>query len=213
MRAARCRAISAIGGRPWSSRSAPTAAARTSTRSRRSISAAPAERDTAAFCRQGYGALLAKLAEGIPVQLDTRGEARRHHRPRHQGRAVDDQGHDRRRATASSPPPPTCVLRAHQVRRRPAQAPARRAGEAHARQLRPHRAGAARQSARTAARRSGVREVGRPAHRRAARQCRRHAAVGDFESAASSAASLPRRATRRWSSSRSNGSPACSAPT
>jgi monoamine oxidase len=29
------------------------------------------DRDTAAFCRQGYGALLAKLAEGIPVQLDT----------------------------------------------------------------------------------------------------------------------------------------------
>ena len=29
------------------------------------------ERDIAAFCRQGYGALLAKLAEGIPVELDT----------------------------------------------------------------------------------------------------------------------------------------------
>ena len=28
-------------------------------------------RDIAAFCRQGYGALLAKLAEGIPVELDT----------------------------------------------------------------------------------------------------------------------------------------------
>ena len=40
-------------------------------RSRRSISAAPTSRDTAAICRQGYGALLAKLAEGIPVQLDT----------------------------------------------------------------------------------------------------------------------------------------------
>jgi monoamine oxidase len=39
------------------------------------ISAADAsragDRDTAAFCRQGYGALLAKLAEGIPVQFDT----------------------------------------------------------------------------------------------------------------------------------------------
>jgi monoamine oxidase len=29
------------------------------------------DRDVGAFCRQGYGALLAKLAEGIPVQLDT----------------------------------------------------------------------------------------------------------------------------------------------
>jgi monoamine oxidase len=30
-----------------------------------------AERDTAAFCRQGYGALLEKLAAGIPVELET----------------------------------------------------------------------------------------------------------------------------------------------
>jgi monoamine oxidase len=30
-----------------------------------------ADRDISAFCRQGYGALLAKLAEGIPVELET----------------------------------------------------------------------------------------------------------------------------------------------
>jgi monoamine oxidase len=30
-----------------------------------------AERDTAAFCRQGFGTLLAKLAQGLPVQLST----------------------------------------------------------------------------------------------------------------------------------------------
>jgi monoamine oxidase len=30
-----------------------------------------AERDAGAFCRQGYGALLAKLAEGIPVELES----------------------------------------------------------------------------------------------------------------------------------------------
>ena len=30
-----------------------------------------AERDAAAFCRQGYGALLAKLAEGIPVEMES----------------------------------------------------------------------------------------------------------------------------------------------
>jgi monoamine oxidase len=29
------------------------------------------DRDVGAFCRQGYGALLAKLAEGIPVEFDT----------------------------------------------------------------------------------------------------------------------------------------------
>jgi monoamine oxidase len=30
-----------------------------------------AERDVGAFCRQGYGALLAKLAEGIPVEMES----------------------------------------------------------------------------------------------------------------------------------------------
>src|SRR5580700_7473685 len=30
-----------------------------------------AERDVDSFCRQGYGALLAKLAEGLPIQLGT----------------------------------------------------------------------------------------------------------------------------------------------
>jgi monoamine oxidase len=30
-----------------------------------------AERDSSAFCRQGFGALLAKLGEGLPVQLST----------------------------------------------------------------------------------------------------------------------------------------------
>ena len=34
------------------------------------------ERDIGAFCRQGYGALLAKLAEGIPVQFEFAGDAR-----------------------------------------------------------------------------------------------------------------------------------------
>jgi monoamine oxidase len=29
------------------------------------------ERDTASYCRQGFGGLLAKLAEGVPVQLNT----------------------------------------------------------------------------------------------------------------------------------------------
>lgn len=29
------------------------------------------DRESGAFCRQGYGALLAKLAEGIPIQFDT----------------------------------------------------------------------------------------------------------------------------------------------
>ena len=63
--------------------------------------------------------------------------------------------------------------------------------------LRPRRAGAAGQSAAIAARRSGVREGIRPAHRGAARQCVGHAALRWSRSAASSAASWPRRARPR----------------
>ena len=65
------------------------------------------DRDTAAFCRQGYGALLAKLAEGMPVQLDT---AAKLVDITSRGTKVElstTQGRDHRRATASSPPPPT----------------------------------------------------------------------------------------------------------
>ena len=87
------------------------------------------DRDAAAFCRQGYGALLAKLAEGIPVQLDTRGDARRH---RGRGNRVElstTEGRDRRPLHASSPRRPTSGAGPHQVRRRPAQAPAQDALE------------------------------------------------------------------------------------
>ena len=67
-------------------------------------------RDTGAFCRQGYGALLAKLAEGIPVSLDTAVQlvdiAGRGTRVEVDAR----ERHDRRPPHASSPHPPTCVL-------------------------------------------------------------------------------------------------------
>ena len=106
-----------------------------------------------------------------------RGEARGHHRPRHQGGGVDHEGHCHR--------PPHHHHRVnqrdtgpHEVRRRPAQALPGRARKAQARQLRPHRAGAQGQSARPAARRSGDREIVGAAHRRSACQCRRHAAYG-----------------------------------
>ena len=58
------------------------------------------ERDVDAYCRQGFGALLAKLAEGLPVQvstpvtrINTQGARRHHARNRRQGRAAGARGH------------------------------------------------------------------------------------------------------------------------
>ena len=64
------------------------------------------DRDTAAFCRQGYGALLAKLAEGIPVQLDTAVTARRRAGAA-TGSSCRPSRARSRAATASSPRRPT----------------------------------------------------------------------------------------------------------
>ena len=133
-----------------------------------------AERTTATFCRQGFGALLAALAEGVTVQLstpvksiDTRrslavetGEGHADRARRHRHRL--DQHHCR------GP---------HSILARTAAPCHRRLRPALARQLRPHRAGACRQSARPRQRRPGVREIRRQPHRRHARQCVRHAAV------------------------------------
>ena len=213
LRAARCRAISATGGPTVEFALGPYISGKDLGEISAVDLSRAGERDTGAFCRQGYGALLAKLAEGIPVQLDTA------------VKLVDITGARQPRSSCrrrrARSPAATCIITAstnvvlgpHQVRRRPAEAPAGCAGEAQARQLRSHRAGAARQSARPAARRSGVREVVGPAHRRAAGQCRRHAAVGGLGRRPVRPRSRRRRATRRWSISRSNGSPACSAPT
>ena len=137
------------------------------------------DRDTAAFCRQGYGALLAKLAEGIPVQLDTA------------VRLVDAGGRGNRvelSTTKGAIAGRYCIITASTnavldrikfdgglPKRHQDALEKLKLG-----QLRPHRAGAHRQSARSAARRSGVREIVRRANRRAARQCRRLAAVGGF---------------------------------
>ena len=52
-------------------RSAPTAAAKDLGEISALDFSKSVERDAGAFCRQGYGALLAKLAEGIPVELET----------------------------------------------------------------------------------------------------------------------------------------------
>ena len=78
LRAGAAEGSAATGGRRSSSCSGRSAAARISARSRRWISRNPLERDIDAFCRQGFGALLAKLAEGLPVQLVDAGHADRH---------------------------------------------------------------------------------------------------------------------------------------
>ena len=170
------------------------------------------DRDTAAFCRQGYGALLAKLAEGIPVQLDTRGEARRH---RGRGTRVELS------TTKGTIAGRYCIITASTnvvldrikfdgglPKRQQDALEKLKLGSFDHIALELHR-----QSARPAARRSGVREIVRPANRRAARQCRRHAAVGGFGRRQVRPRARPSRATRRWSSSRWNGSAGCSAPT
>ena len=171
-----CRRISASGSPPSSSRSGPIAAARTSMRFRRSISAA---RRTATSLRSAARAT-ARCWPSSPRAFrcsSTRGRSSSSHRRGSKVERRHDKGAIIGRfciITAST----NAVLDRHQVRRRPAEAPSGGAREAEARQLRSHRAGANRQSARAAARRSGVREIVGPAHRGAARQCRRHAAVG-----------------------------------
>ena len=169
--ARRCRRISASGGRRWNSCSAPSAAARISTKFRRWIWPRRRARHRCVL-PPGLRRAAGKARRRHSGAARHAGDARRHHRPRntveiddraraHQRARRDRHGVDQRARVGPD-----------QVRRRPAEAPHRRAREALARQLRSRRAGAEGQSARTAARRSGVREGDRPAHRGAARQCR-----------------------------------------
>ena len=72
LRARRCRRISAIGGRRSNSCSGRSAAARTLDEISAVDFARSLERDVDAFCRQGFGALLAKLGADLPVQLERR---------------------------------------------------------------------------------------------------------------------------------------------
>ena len=110
-----------------------------------------AERDNNAFCRQGFGALLAKLAAGLPVQLATP-VTRIEYWSRHAARGAD-------RPRARSDPravivtASTNVLAAGKIKFAP-DLPKRQldaVDQAQARQPRSHRAGADGQSARAAA--------------------------------------------------------------
>ena len=130
------------------------------------------ERDVDAFCRQGFGTLLMKLAEGLPVELSAPVTPRRHvgtRRRRHR----DHQGPHQRARGHRHGLDQCAVERQDQVRARPAQAPARRAATSSRSAATTASPGIARQSARPAARRPDVREGRERAHGGDARQCRR----------------------------------------
>ena len=77
----RCRTISATGVRRSNSCSARTIAAKDLTQMSSLDFARAAERNAAAFCKQGFGALLAVLAQGLTVQLSTPARSDRHQKP------------------------------------------------------------------------------------------------------------------------------------
>ena len=84
-----------------------------------------AERDVDAFCRQGFGALLAKLAEGLPVRVVGAGDANRHARPRGGVDIVTAKGRISARAVIVTVSTNVLTERQDQVHARSAEAPAR----------------------------------------------------------------------------------------
>ena len=134
------------------------------------------ERDNGSFCRQGLGALLARLAAGLPHPARFAGEDHRMvEPPAPRGRFRQRPVPDRRRHRHG------VDQRAHrrqaQVRARSAQASSRCRQQAQARQPRSHRVGADRQPARAAGRRARVRAEREPADRGDLRQ---HVRVHDL---------------------------------
>ena len=121
-----------------SSCSARSPAARIWRKCRPSISAQSAEREVDAFCRQGFGTLLASLAPGCPGRIVDAGDR---DRSTAQRRGRNAEGHDRRpRRHRHGLDQRARVRRASSSRLELPAAAARRHGQARARQLRPHRA-------------------------------------------------------------------------
>ncbi len=154
-----------------------------------------AERDSDAFCRQGYGALLARLAADLPVRLAT--PVRRIEWDRNGVDVETPKGMLRARTVIVTVS--TNVLASDKIEFKPElrEAPARCRGQALARQFRSHRARHAGQSARPATRRPGVRAIDRCAHRRTARQCVGHESASGRGRRRISAASWPPKARPR----------------
>ena len=154
-----------------------------------------AERDVQAYCRQGLGAVIAKLAADLPVRLSTPATRINWGGRRRRGR--DRAGHDRR-PRRHRHGVDQCAGRRQDAGSRPT---CRSASSTPIERLKLGSydhvdARAARQSARAAHRRAGVREIDRTAHRRAARQHVGQHAVHASMSAAASGASSPPRAPR-----------------
>ena len=129
-------------------------------------------------CRQGCGALIARLGEQVAGGAVDAGEPDRLERPRCRGGNSGRAGSPR--APPSSRCRATCSRRAiSSSRPRSAEAPARRRGKIRARQLRPHRPANAGQPAGAAARRGGHRAEQLHPHGAAVGQYRRIIAVPD----------------------------------
>ena len=116
------------------------------------------ERDYSAFCRQGYGALLAEPRGRPADSACDAGDPHRLGRPRR--RRGGERARPHRREHRDRHGVDQCArLRQDQIRSRPAQAASRCRRQAQARQLRPRDARTARQPARAAAGRTRVREI------------------------------------------------------
>ncbi len=124
-----------------------------------------AERDVDAFCRQGFGTLLARLAQGLPVQLSTPVT-----RIEWVGGPLEVQtvtpGRLTPRAIIVTVSTNALALGQNQIHSRAAAPAARRGKQAQARQLRSHRDRAGGQPAPVAARRPAVREIREQSHGR-----------------------------------------------
>ena len=151
-----------------------------------------AERDIDAFCRQGFGTLLMKLARRPARGIVGAGHANRHIGRDRRRRYCLRQGPHQRPRRDRHGVDQCADQRQDQVHPRSAQAPARCLRQALARQLRPDHSRIARQSARPAARRPDVRESEHPI---APPRCSPMSAVRLWRSSMSaenSAAILPR---------------------
>ena len=165
----RCRRISANGGRRIEFVLGPYGAGKDLAEISAVDFSRGAERDNDAFCRQGFGALIAKLAAGRRAARDA-GDADRMVEP-HQRVGHDQPRPVRRARRHRHGVDQRAHLRQDQVRARAAQARSRCRRQAQARQPRSRGAGVHRQSARAAPRRADVREIGEQSHRRGVRQC------------------------------------------
>ena len=141
----RCRTTSATGGNRSNFMLGPFVCGKDLAQLSAVDFAKAADRNTAAFCRQGLGTLIAAFAEGLPVKLSTPVTADRHPARRH---VETPKGTITARAAIVTVS--TNVIASGGIKFTPELAKRQldAFGQAFARQLRPHRARTCRQSAR-----------------------------------------------------------------